>query len=139
MKYLNLAATVNENPLMMRATHEQQGIWFNLISYCTREMNGGRIEGGQSWTDAMWMRIGGPTAAIMAQESPLWRFALGTVIVNFYDIQAENAYKRKQKAGKIYAEKRWNVTHERKIVKISVKNGSPIGSPIGPSIGSPNA
>jgi hypothetical protein len=124
---------------MMRATHEQQGIWFNLISYCTREMNGGRIEGGQSWTDAMWMRIGASTAAFMAQESPLWRASCGTIIVQFYDVQAENAYKRKQKAGKLYAEKRWNASHERKIVKISVKDGSPIGQPNGSFCGSPNA
>lgn len=127
MKYLNLSATTNESAAFMRATHEQQGIWFNLVSYCTREMNGGHVKGGQSWTDAMWARIGCSTAAIMAQESPLWRISCGTVIVSFYDLQAENAYRRKQKAGKMYAEKRWNLTHERKIVKISVKNGSPIG------------
>lgn len=139
MKYLNLSASANESAAFMRATHEQQGVWFNLISYCTREMNGGRIERGESWTDAMWARIGCGTAAFMAQESPLWRTSCGTMIVGFYDIQAENSYKRKQKAGKVYAEKRWNVNHERKIVKISVKNGLPIGSPNGLSTGSPNA
>lgn len=135
MKYLNLSSCVNIEAAMLEATHEQKGIWLDLICYCTSQMNGGRIERSDRWTDTMWARIGCPSAARMAEKSPLWYFSCGTLLVKFYNVQSENQYKRKQKLGKMFAEKRWGADEERKIVKIRVKNGSPIGS----SIGSPNA
>lgn len=136
MKYLNLSASLNCEEDMLRATHEEKGIWFDLICYCHQQMNNGMIQGCQTWTDAMWQRIAGVDGAAIAKESPLWHFSsMMCLVVHHYDANAEVTYRRKQRLGKEFAEKRWSQVRQKKIVNIRVKNGSPIGLPNG----SPNA
>jgi hypothetical protein len=123
VKYLNIAASINEDAAFLRASHEQMGIWLCLQCYCHRQMNGGQIPLCQDWTDAMWGRIG-LTSEQVAAESPLWHFtALGWLVVHGYDGGAEVAYQRKQKLGKYYAEIRWKKANERKIIHISGDDG----------------
>ncbi len=76
----------------------------------------------------------------MLRESPLWHFSgvdANTLVIHLYDTKAEETYKRKQRLGKMYAEKRWHKKQEKNIVKISDGNGSPIGTPNGSEMGHP--
>lgn len=115
----------------MLATHAQIGIWFMLLCFCHRQMNNGMIKGCQQWPDEVWQRIAGAKSVDIAQECPLWHFSGMVLVVHHYDSKSEETYKRKQRLGKMYAEKRWSALHEKKIVNIRVKNGSPIESPNG--------
>ncbi len=140
MKYLNASSSVDQHELAMRATLEQLGAWVILQCFCHRQMNGGKITNCHDWPDETWQRLG-LTRAIMHSESPLWHFSKATanttLVVHIYDVKAEDAYKKKQRLGKVYADKRWQKTQEKKIVKISDENGSPIGSPNGSAMGHP--
>jgi hypothetical protein len=139
MKYLNIPVSIGHEHNMLKATHQQIGIWFLLLAYCHEQMNGGSIKACQDWSDEVWIRVAGIRSSDVACDSPLWHHSGMTLVVHFYDTQAEAAYVRKVRMGKEYSERRWGARNENKIVKIRVKNGSPNGSPIGSPNGAPNA
>lgn len=139
MKYLNLSSSVNAEDAMLRATHEQKGIWLDLICYCHVQMNNGIIKCCHEWTDSMWQRVAGINAVTVKSDSPLWHWSSMVLVIHFYDSRAEAAYKRRQKLGREFAEKRWSASREKKIINLRVKNGSPIESPNRSSNGSPDA
>lgn len=122
MKYLNLLVALRNDNTLMRASLEQIGAWFLLVSYCHDQMNGGMIVGCQEWPDSIWQRVANTTGAFMAQDSPLWHFSGVALFVHHYDQQAEDAYKRKQRMGKVYIERRWAAQRERKIIQMESKN-----------------
>lgn len=67
----------------------------------------------------MWMRAAGIRASAVALESPLWHYnAMNWLIVHLYDLASEEAYRRKQRMGRIYIERRWKAEREKKIVRI---------------------
>lgn len=123
--FICLPVALSRDESMLRATPEQIGVWFLLISYCHEQMNGGMVKCCHEWPDCMWQRIAGTTAAAIAQESPLWHFSSMVLVIHHYDQQAEDSYRKKQRMGRIYVERRWAAERERKIVQIpSSNNGS---------------
>lgn len=122
MKFLNLPTSLTTGESFLRATNDQIGVWFQLISYCHAQMNGGAIKCCHEWPDAMWQRIAGTTAAFIASESPLWHFSSMVLVIHHYDQEAEEAYRKKQRMGRIYVERRWAAQKERKIIQIPSSN-----------------
>lgn len=76
------------------------------------------------WTDDMWMKVAGTTGALMIEESALWHWTPVMMVVHHYDCVAEESYKKKQRMGKIYVERRWAADRERKIIQIESGNSS---------------
>lgn len=122
MKYLNLPVALGRDESVLRSTPEQIGIWFMLQIYCHDQMNGGIIQCCHEWPDSMWQRIAGTTASVIASESPLWHFSSMVMAVHHYDLQAEESYRKKQRMGRIYIERRWAAQRERKIIQIESSN-----------------
>ncbi len=106
---------------MLRCTQEQKGIWLDLFCYCHQQMNGGVIMSCQDWPDAMWLRVAGSTGSSVAQDTPLWHWVGTGLVVHHYNVDAENDYKRKQKLGRVYAERRWGAQKAQKIIKMESK------------------
>jgi len=129
MKYLNLPVSIGRDESMMRSTPAQIGVWFQLITYCHEQMNGGVIKCCHEWPDAMWQRIANTTASFIANESPLWHFSSMVLVIHHYDTKAEDAYRKKQEMGRIYVERRWRARHEKKIVEIPSSNYGNSGNP----------
>jgi len=122
MKYLNLPANISHDEMVLKSTHEQIGVWLLLLCYCHQQMNNGMIQGCHEWSDAMWMRIAGVNADTLRTESPLWHFSAMALIVHHYDSRAEDAYRKKQRMGAVYVERRWQAEREKKIVKLPSSN-----------------
>lgn len=123
MKYLNLAVATGQSDEILSSTAEQIGVWFSLQCYCHGQMNGGCIINCQDWTDDKWCRIAGASGLIIRTDSPLWHWTPMMLVVHLYDSIAEEAYRKKQRMGKIYIERRWSAERERKIIQIG-SNGS---------------
>lgn len=124
MKYLNLPTALCRDEQILRATPEQIGIWFLLLAYCHEQMNGGAIKHCHEWPDAMWQRIAGTTAAVIGQDAPLWHWSSMVLCIHHYNQEAEDAYRKKQRMGKVYVERRWQAERERKIIRISGSSNS---------------
>lgn len=125
MKYLNLVSTIMQDPIAIRATDAEVGVWLRLLCYCHLQMNGGAIQNCKDWTDDMWMRAAGIRAVSVAEESPMWHYnPMGWLIVHNYDQQAEDAYRKKQRMGREYVMRRWQATKERKIIRMENTNKS---------------
>lgn len=122
MKYLNLPVSLGRDESLLRSTPAQIGIWFMLQVYCHDQMNGGAIQCCHEWPDHMWHRVAGTTAQTISEPSPLWHFSSLVLIVHHYDQSAEDAYRKKQRMGKIYIERRWQAEREKKIIRISSSN-----------------
>lgn len=123
MKYLNLPVSLSHDAMILRSTPEQIGVWFLLIAYCHAQMNGGCIKCCHEWPDEMWQRIAGTRAAVIAQDSPLWHFSSMVLIIHHYDQEAEDSYRKKQRMGRVYIERRWAAHRAKKIIQIT-SNGS---------------
>lgn len=122
MKYLNLLTALHNGEPCMRATNEQLGTWFHLVSYCHEQMNGGTIIGCKDWPDQMWARIANTTGSFIAQECPLWHFSGVALLVEHYNLDAENAYRKKQRMGRLYVERRWAAQKQKKIIQMESGN-----------------
>ncbi len=123
MKYLNLIAAISQDAMLIKSTDTEVGIWFRLICYCHQQMNGGSIQDCKEWTDDMWMRAAGIKAESVSADTQLWHYnAMGWLIIHHYDLASEEAYRRKQRMGKVYIERRWQAERERKIIKIESGN-----------------
>ena len=67
----------------------------------------------------MWERVAGTTALTIAEPSPLWHFSSMVLVIHHYNREAEDAYKKKQRMGRVYIERRWQAEREKKIIRIS--------------------
>lgn len=126
MTYLNGSPNISRTPRYMRATPEQRGTWFSLWCYCHEMENGGIIDDCKDWPDNMWNGIQA-VPIIVLSDSPLWRFNGTSLVVQFYDLEAEAAYLRKKKDGAKYAFRRWE---KKNRPDDGLPNGLPNGSPI---------
>ena len=105
----------------MMASDAQIGIWFRLQCYCHDQMNGGSVAHCREWTDVAWGHLG-LRARSVAQDSPLWHWtSMGDLVVHGYDLVAEEGYRKKQRMGRIYVERRWQKTREKKIIDMPDK------------------
>lgn len=129
MKYLNLSSGVSQDPMAIRATDSELGVWLRLQCYCTQQMNGGVIQGCKEWTDDMWMRAAGIRALSVSDDGPMWHYnGMGWLIVHLYNQEAEDAYRRKQAMGKVYIERRWAAQKERKIIQMQSSKSKSSGN-----------
>lgn len=118
MKFLNIPVSVARTPDVMQSTVAQIGIWLMLQCYCHEQMNGGCIVACRDWPDTMWQKVAGTDGATMTEECPLWHWTPVILVVHLYDTVAEEAYKKRQRMGKVYVERRWAALRERKIIQI---------------------
>ncbi len=119
MKYLNLSSGSAQDPLAIRASDAELGVWFRLQCYCHQQMNGGSIQNCKDWTDDMWMRAAGIRASSVAEESPMWHYnPMGWLIIHLYDQASEDAYRKKRRMGREYVMRRWQAEREKKIIRM---------------------
>jgi len=81
--------------------------WLNLLGYCGKQENGGRIHDCASWPDRMWQQICGVTQEETRLECDLYHWDEDDLVVAFYPTKAEEIIQSRREAGKAGAEARW--------------------------------
>ncbi len=90
MTYLNLPLRLLRSDLFTDATHEQKGVWLDLMEYCCDQENGGNIHFTEEWSDEKWRNKCGVSLAQVQQPSPLWHFNDATSSLNVHDYPKEH-------------------------------------------------
>lgn len=115
MTHFNFLIALNRTGAHSEATHEQKGIWFDLVNYCCQQENGGRIHCADKWTDRQWIRNVGVELVQIQGVSPLWKMNdFGTLIVMAYPHEHEKAAQAKRAAANATNKARWGYSRKRK-------------------------
>ena len=123
MKFFAVHVSDLETEAFMSASGDQIATWLFLHAYCSKQENGGIVEGAKDMTAKFWGRHG-IDKAIVDTECPLWRWEDDKLVVEPYDIEGEALALKKAAGGKEGASRRWGK-----------RDGTPTSSPDG----SPNA
>lgn len=119
MKYLNIPTAIRQHEELMRSGPKQVGIWFLLLAWCHEQMNNGMISSCQDWPDHLWAKVANCTAKEIAEPSHLWHFSGMVLVVHHYDSRAEEAYRRRQRLGREYAERQWEQVRQKKTERLA--------------------
>ncbi len=106
MKFFALRLTDLESNDFTAATPDQIAAWMFLHAFCTKQCNGGTIPAARDCTPRLWARHG-IDAAQLARPSPLWDWHGADLVLKFYDLKGEEAYRAKSAGGKASAAIRW--------------------------------
>ena len=94
MRYFIAERVDVDGPEFSESGFDQIGAWVYLMSYCAAQENGGRIEGAKHRKDAFFDRSLRVPRADLEQESQLWEWQEGDLLVRFYSLEAEQSYRR---------------------------------------------
>lgn len=100
MEYLNLKMSALGDirylgsPPLVRAT------WLNLLAYCARQENGGRIEDCQHWGDHTWAQIAGLKKREVHAASRLWEWQETALVVWGYPIENQRVCEIRRAIGR---------------------------------------
>ena len=128
MKFFAIHLQDLESEAFASATESQIVTWLFLHAYCSKQMNGGVIDGAANMLPRFWMRHGIERVELLKDESPLWDWLDdGSLKIAPYDVEGEALTRKQVEAGRATAQKRWG------------KDRSPINSPTEPPNSSPDA
>ena len=100
MRYFIAERVDVDGPEFSESGFDQIGAWVYLMSYCAAQENGGRIEGAKHRKDAFFDRSLRVPRADLEQESQLWEWQEGDLLVRFYSLEAEQSYRKKRELGR---------------------------------------
>ena len=109
MKFFAVHNSDLESERFLSASNDQVATWLFLQSYCSKQLNGGVVEGAAAFTERFWSRHG-ISKEIVDSQSPLWSWSGGSLTITPYDIDGQTLWEKKAAGGKAGAEKRWNRT-----------------------------
>lgn len=112
MKYFAIRNDYLESERFISASNDQLATWVWLHALCSKQMNGGTIEGASSLPERFWRRHG-IDADILNQPSPLWEWEGERLSLEFYDIDGQRLYEKKVAGGKSGGRGRPNRTPNR--------------------------
>jgi len=112
MKHFGIFITDLESERFLTASNDQIATWLFLHAFCSRQTNGGTIQGAADLPERFWSRHG-ITANILPKASPLWSWNESDLSIHPYDIGGEELYLKKSAGGKIGNQKRWNGSDNR--------------------------
>lgn len=131
MKHFAVFLLDLESERFLSATSDQISTWLFLHAFCSKQLNGGTIEGAGALPERFWNRHGIDRKMIL-EESPLWSWTDGNLSVEPYDIDGQTLYQKKVLGGGKGAEKRWKGTENR------TPNSSENRTPNRPNLTLPN-
>ena len=106
MRYFITERVDVDGPEFSESGLDQTGAWVYLMSYCAAQENGGCIQGAKGRKDAFFDRSLKVARTILEQESQLWEWKEGDLIVAFYSLEAEQSYQKKRESGQRGGKKR---------------------------------
>ena len=106
MRYFITERVDVDGPEFSESGLDQIGAWVYLMSYCAAQENGGCIQGAKGRKDAFFDRSLKVARTILEQESQLWEWKEGDLIVAFYSLEAEQSYQKKRESGQRGGKKR---------------------------------
>ena len=106
MRYFITERVDVDGPEFSESGFDQIGAWVYLMSYCAAQENGGCIQGAKGRKDAFFDRSLKVARTILEQESQLWEWKEGDLIVAFYSLEAEQSYQKKRESGQRGGKKR---------------------------------
>ena len=107
MEWIKLDCNTSVTPEYGGSEPVVRATWLNLMLYCGKQENGGRIQDCASWPDRMWQQICGVTKDETRLECALYTWDGDDLIVAFYPIKAEEIVQSRREAGKAGASARW--------------------------------
>jgi hypothetical protein len=100
MRYFITERVNVDGPEFSESSFEQIGAWVYLMSYCAAQENGGCIEGARGRKNAFFDRSLRVSRSDLEQESQLWEWQEGDLLVRFYSLEAEQSYRKKRELGR---------------------------------------
>ena len=114
MRYFITECVSVDGPEFSESDFQDVGAWVYLMNYCAAQENGGRVVGARDRKDSFFDRSLKVSRHILEKESHLWKWEDADLVVQFYNTEAEDNYKKKRFAGKKGGEKKaQNLAHAK--------------------------
>jgi hypothetical protein len=131
LEYLNLTITSFQRPEYLFSEPIARATWLNLITWCARVENSGRIEDCRAWTNRQWQQVCGVTLKEVNRICDLWSWEGDDLVVWAFPVeQQEVVIRRRQTAkenGRAGGRPPKNKTHEE---PTSVSDDEPISESV---------
>ena len=141
MKFLNLDRSDLRSAKFVTSSHEQQGVWINLLGWCADQENGGRIADCRNWPENIWPTAVGVRFRHIKNDSPLWRWEGNDLVVEFYPGNQQQSLAAKRAGGEKGRASRWGHAKPESVqmaMPDGYANSSPTPEPDGYANGMPD-
>ena len=126
MKYFRTECVAVDGPEFSESDFAEIGAWVFLMNYCAAQENGGRVVGAKDRKDAFFDRSLKVSRYVLETESHLWKWEGADLVVQFYNLEAEESYKKKREAGKRGGEKKNAKAHAKARALPTKPNQTPV-------------
>lgn len=133
MEYLNLKLSTLGDIRYIGARPLVRATWLNLLAYCAKQENSGRIDNCRSWGNDTWAQIAGLRRAEVHAPSSLWDWEVDALIVWGYPIQNQQVCHIRREIGRTGGKASGESRRSTKTEAIAPPNAEPIASPIAPA------
>jgi hypothetical protein len=96
VEYLNLTITSFQRPEYLFSEPIARATWLNLLAWCARVENSGRIEGCRFWTNRQWQQVCGVTLKEVTRACELWSWEGDDLVVWAFPVEQQDVVIRKR-------------------------------------------
>lgn len=89
MNWVNLKVSTLRHPDYVGCEPVQRATWLNVLTFCTEQENGGRIEGARAWKDRQWQQTCGVMLSEVNSAAPLLTWEGEALIVWQYPVEKQ--------------------------------------------------
>lgn len=89
MNWVNLKVSTLRHPDYVGCEPVQRATWLNVLTFCTEQENGGRIEGARGWKDRQWQQTCGVMLSEVNTCAPLLTWDGEALVVWQYPLDKE--------------------------------------------------
>lgn len=135
MDFINIHTSVLDSVEFIEATAAQQGTWLRLYRYCAGQENSGKILTAKAWSDRVWLKVCGVSLREVNAKCGLWSWEGDTLVLSFYNLEAETSVERLRSIAVKGAHARW-LKHK---APLAMPAGMPQGTAPGNATGNADA
>lgn len=135
MHFINLHTSILDTAEFKSSTQAQRGTWLSLYRYCAGQENGGTISHCRTWSDRVWLQICGVSLRDVVSDSALWGWDSDSLVLEFYNKDAETKVNRLRSQAVAGAQARWLKQANPTAMPSGMPQGIPSGNESGNGVG----
>lgn len=100
VNWVNLRVSTLRHPDYIGCEPVARAAWLNVLTFCTEQENGGRIEGARAWKDRQWQQTCGVMLSEVDAAAPLLTWDGDALVVWQYPIDKQKEVSEKREVAK---------------------------------------
>lgn len=133
MEYINIKLETVGDFRYIGSKPVVRATWLNLLVYCAKQENSGRIANCRAWGNDTWSQIAGLRRSEVHTPSQLWDWDGSDLVVWGYPIHNQEVCQTRRHVGRLGGKASGASRSSSKPEAIASPNAEPIASPIAPA------